>query len=493
MRPTRIAAWLLAPLLIASPPRSPAQEPASAGEAADGYPTRYTTAQVQADFALFRRALIEGHAGLYVFRTPEEIDAVFAEAERRLQSGAAETDLLRVLLWVVAEIRDGHTRALPSQAYDAWREGRPTYFPFSLSWVDGRAWLDADYTAEPGRWAGSELLGLDGRPIAEVAAELLRYTPGDGNAMTGRYHRLQRIAYFGELYQLLFGPVTSFRATLRPPGSPDTLAVELPAIERANLDERRQDRYAAEVEQPVVLTFLDAPAATATRRISRFWGAGVRSGIDAAFRSISEHGIEHLVIDLRQNGGGDEALGQRLIAYLVDRPVRLYERGVVNTRELDWSRYTDEPEFRLGAGDAQPAADGSLQLTAAYYSSLAPQPPLEPRFDGGVYTLIDGGSFSTTSDTCVSLRELGRAVFVGEETGGGYSGNTSGITPTLTLPYTKLRVRVPLVRFFNVTRGEQPLDRGVLPDHRVLPDPSRPERDPALEFALERIRGAVGD
>jgi C-terminal processing protease CtpA/Prc len=218
----------------------------------------------------------------------------------------------------------------------------------------------------------------------------------------------------------------------------------------------------------------------------------LRDAIEDAFQTIDEHRIAHLVIDLRQNGGGDEALGQRLIAHLVDQPVRLYGRGVVNARRFDWSVYTDDPSFALGAADAEPAPDGTLQLTAAYYTSLTPQPPLAPRFGGDVTALIDGGSFSTTSDTAAALRELGRAVFIGEETGGGYSGNTSGITPILTLPHTKVRVRVPLVRFYNVTRGEQPLDHGVLPDERVLPDPQHPERDPVLERALDLIRGSRG-
>lgn len=487
MVPTLIASLLLAPLLVPSPATSPPPR-----LSAEGYPARYTAAQLEADFALFRRALVEGHPGLTYFRTREEIDAVFAEAERRLQGNSRESDLLRVLLWVVAEIQDGHTRALPSQAYDDWQEGQPTYFPFELSWVDGHAWLGKDYTAEPGRFSGSELLELDGRPIADVAREMVQYIPGDGGAMTGRYNRLQRIAYFGELYRLLYGPAAGFRAKLRSPGSSDTLTVELSAIDRAVLDQRFQERYDAGADEAVAFTLLDDAPATAVLRIARFWGRGIRDGIDGAFQSIAEHGIEHLVIDLRQNGGGDEVLGQRLIAYLVDQPVRLYDRGVVKAREFDWSRYTDEPSFKLGPGDAEPAADGTLRLTATYYSSLAPHPPLEPRFDGDVYVLIDGGSFSTTSDTCAALRELGRAVFVGEETGGGYSGNASGIRPTLTLPHTKLRVRVPLVRFYNVTRGEQPLDRGILPDYRKVPDPLHPERDPALDRALDLILGSAG-
>ena len=60
---------------------------------------------------------------------------------------------------------------------------------------------------------------------------------------------------------------------------------------------------------------------------------------------------------------------------------------------------------------------------------------------------------------------LKRASFIGEETGGGYYGNNSGMETTLTLPNSKMRVRVPMYEYWNAVPGYDGKRRGTRPDH----------------------------
>ena len=82
-----------------------------------------------------------------------------------------------------------------------------------------------------------------------------------------------------------------------------------------------------------------------------------------------------------------------------------------------------------------------------------------------------------------------RAMFIGEECGAGYYGNTSGIMPTLTLPNTKLRVRIPMVRYVMAVSGYPYPDRGIIPDYpfqRTIEDYLH-DNDTELEFVLNLI------
>jgi C-terminal processing protease CtpA/Prc len=81
--------------------------------------------------------------------------------------------------------------------------------------------------------------------------------------------------------------------------------------------------------------------------------------------------------------------------------------------------------------------------------------------------LINGGSFSTTSEFLSQAHFHKRATFIGEESGGGYYGNSSGAMPTVTLPSTKVMVRVPLVTYYMAVSGYKDASRGVIPDHPV--------------------------
>lgn len=62
-------------------------------------------------------------------------------------------------------------------------------------------------------------------------------------------------------------------------------------------------------------------------------------------------------------------------------------------------------------------------------------------------------------------------MFIGEEVGGGYYGNTSGNRIILKMPGSKLEVGIPLLKFVVSTKGMTiPFGHGVIPDYEVEPD-----------------------
>lgn len=106
--------------------------------------------------------------------------------------------------------------------------------------------------------------------------------------------------------------------------------------------------------------------------------------------------------------------------------------------------------------------------------------------------LIDGGSFSTTSEFLSHVHDRGLAVFVDEESAGGYYGNTSGFDITLTLPRSKLKVRIPTMAYSMAVKRSKRAARGVIPDVAVsttigdLLAGRDPARDAALRLARAR-------
>lgn len=75
---------------------------------------------------------------------------------------------------------------------------------------------------------------------------------------------------------------------------------------------------------------------------------------------------------------------------------------------------------------------------------------------------------SSCADVAAILSSNGKAKIMGEETGGGYQGNTSGIMPQLTLPNTGLVVTVPVLEYHNAVDTTKNTGRGVMPDYRVI-------------------------
>jgi hypothetical protein len=109
-------------------------------------------------------------------------------------------------------------------------------------------------------------------------------------------------------------------------------------------------------------------------------------------------------------------------------------------------------------------------------------------FKGKLIVLMDGGTFSSASYVASKLRKAGRAELAGEESGGAAKGCNALITPTITLPETKLRVSIPLY-FLDHEMGNIPF-RGLQPDYKLMhPDPTLSLKgiDPELEFLARHI------
>ena len=125
------------------------------------------------------------------------------------------------------------------------------------------------------------------------------------------------------------------------------------------------------------------------------------------------------------------------------------------------------------------------------HPGLRVQQPAEGRFKGEVYVLTDGWTFSTAADVATVAHHNRLATFVGEETGGGYDGNTSGVSRGVTLGHSGLAVNVPCWMYTTKNVGHSFFGRGVVPDHPVRPsiEDALAGRDAVFELALALIRG----
>ena len=113
------------------------------------------------------------------------------------------------------------------------------------------------------------------------------------------------------------------------------------------------------------------------------------------------------------------------------------------------------------------------------------QNPLLPHFNGQVIALINGGSFSTTCELLATLHHHKRAIFIGEETAGGYYRNTSGDSINIVLPNSKLELAVQLIGYYLAIDGNKHGSRGIQPDHHIAEtiDDILTGKDRAMELA----------
>jgi len=428
-----------------------------------------TPAQLQEDEAIVRASLEEGHPGVYRFTEKPKLDALFERASACLRRPMTSLELYRLLAPVVAQVKCGHTRLEPSNAeYDEERTVVPL-LPLYVRVLGGQAYGFRDYANPDHHLAGAEILAINGVSIRRILSSMTAATSRDGNVLSSASWRISGRAFPGLLHALM-GIDSPFRIDYRDPATRKSNMARMTGIRRSEWD-RASGVYPQDFRRlPAAdLRFLDdGRIAVMTIRIWSGYVDQQRTSLPAFFQKsfdqLESHATKVLIIDVRGNPGGDDEPGRQLFAYLTDKPLPYYRDLVVNNKSFEFLRFAERPET-IPTQEMEKGADGKLHYTK--HANWGLQPPSSPTFQGRVIVLQNGASFSASAEFADVARTNGRAIFIGEENGGGYDGNNSGFMPYIELPNSHLQLRVAMMSYYMAVNDDNPRDRGVLPDYPV--------------------------
>jgi hypothetical protein len=459
-------------------------------------PIRALTAeQVQADVALLRRALAVIHPGLDRYVSSATLDDAATWLKSFGGKPATDVELYLDISRFLAAIHCDHTKAELPADLEAWRRKRPSHLPFRFKLFDNRMLVASSDSDQPPLPRGAEILAIDGLAIEVLLrslGELVAYDGRTAHVVPAKLEADSDLmgADFDHFYALEHGFPASVELTYRRPGA--TEAVKARYRMQSFEDWQRMPWEAsAELDdfyRSVTWRMLDRK--TAYLRIDTF--VNYRSPVDADsfyaafFKGIA--GSEHLILDLRQNGGGSTDASVGLLRYLLDQPFRL-----TRSIRLKAVRYGDLPQHIETWGDPQRVFERPLEefnmLPNGWYEER-PEPEdllLEPaadRFKGRLTVLIGPRNASGATMVLAKLKEARRATFIGESTGGSAEGPTAGQIFFLELPNSHIKVRIPAKLSLTDIRHFEP-GYGVAPNVGIAPtlDDWLAHRDPVLEAA----------
>jgi hypothetical protein len=160
-----------------------------------------------------------------------------------------------------------------------------------------------------------------------------------------------------------------------------------------------------------------------------------------------------IIVDLRQNGGGDPAQIQLISSYFFAEPAHLND-------------------LYYRAGD-----------TTENYWTLPYVPGPKP-VDADLYILTSAGTFSGAEEFSYNMKNLKRATIIGETTGGG-AHPTNGM-----IVQENFILRVPVGRAINPVSKTNWEGTGVTPD---IPVPAAQAFDRAYAMAVEKLAAKATD
>jgi hypothetical protein len=437
---------------------------------------------LQKDYTLLRNILEAKHPSLYWYTPKDSMDLYFDRYYQAIQDSMTELQFgWRVLAPLLHQVHCGHTSFGMSKAYNRWVAGRrlPAFPYFLRVWGDSMVVTGGMHPKDSLIKRGTVITGINGWRTRPLVQHLFGYMPLDGYADNVNYMRLgSNFPYFhrnimglSRKYDITYldsmGNEKTASVPLFQPLMDTTKKSGIKQLEKPTRAERRQRKKQALYNKRFLQ--IDTANSTALMTLNTFSSGRLRSFFRRSFKRLRREGIQHLIIDLRSNGGGKINLSTLLTKYVTRLPFKIADSATLNAKGLrPYTRYIKGRFLNNIPLTLFSRRMGDGQLHFRHWERKTYGPKKSNHFDGGVYVMINGSTFSASTLFANAVKGQPGITLVGEQAGGGWHGNTGVIIPDITLPQTKMRVRLPLVRIVQYKHVPHN-GLGVMPDVYVPP------------------------
>lgn len=461
-------------------------------------------AEAAADLNFYFQVIDQQHGNPYQYISREVLRALVDEKIANLPEQLSYKELSSELFELNQKLRCGHTSLSFDQNLFEEAASQPYFFPFPVRIIDGDIYIDFEDESLP---YASRLATINGMETDKVLRELSVLPVTDGFIETKVLRDIEK--KFGYYFFLRYGAYNTFRVAYTQPNGEQMEATIAGNTARKMLSNNYYRPVYKTHERYIHFTHLDAIDSlhTLVLTLNTFnthpeWLYNrIMSQYDEESKQFD---FDNLVIDLRNNEGGDRRLLN--ILYQLVAGKALSDPSVNSTRNLDI--ITEQLQAINGSveRDAVLKAEDYLQN---HFSKAAPADFMSEEIDwyanefkldinlsdlqfkGQVYVLTSGNTFSAAADLARVLSQLGNVKLIGEETGGAHESRTANMLLSYQLPNTHMNVQVPVIyeQFVNV-EADNGKGRGTFPDYLVTQtyQDLLDKKDSVFEFALDLIQ-----
>ncbi|MBL0765089.1 S41 family peptidase [Marivirga atlantica] len=435
---------------------------------------KFSKKVVLEDLAFLKSSLEETHINLYAYTSKEAFEKNYEEVCASITKDSLSLlEATSLFQHVITKVNNGHTEiSFPGQAYGAYAYAGGTIFPLEIAFENGKSLIRKNWSDYEDIEIGSEIISINGQSIESILTKIYPYISAERE-----YFKLAKIELFSfpRLYWQVFGDQNHFEVKIKTDGT--TKAYSLKAIDLINGYEMKRTEIITGNKE---LKFLDK---TAYMAIGSFGGdeAEFKSFIDSSFTEIRKKKSQTLIIDLRNNNGGNDSFSDYLVSYIADKPFKWN-----STYTLKTSAFLKE-HIRQNYDTTQAIWKAALthkdgEIYPYDFGAYEPQ-PASKRFKGKVYVLVNRQSYSQSTVTAAQIKDYGFGTIVGEETGE-YASLYASIF-SYSLPNTGVEVHVPKGHMIRVSGREK--EQGVIPDI-IIKDHLLDEKDEVLDTLIKKIK-----
>lgn len=425
------------------------------------------------DLEYLNNSLKDAHYNLYAYTSEKDFSENYQNVKQSIvKDSVTLLQATTIFQKVISVVNNGHTEIdFPGASYGTYAYSGGTLFPLEIAFENNKSLIRKNFSDNPDIKIGSKIISINGILIKDILAQI--YPQVSAERTYFKNAKIEMIS-FPRLYWQVFGKQDNFQIKIRSNG-----AIKKYSIKAVNLIEGYEMKRTEVLNSKMELTFFDK---SAYLNPGNFSGdeQKYQSFIDSAFVEIKKRNSKNLIIDLRNNAGGNDSFSDYLVSYFADKPFKWNSEFTLKTSQFlkeHIRKHNDTTnayfEKILNHKDGE-----RYNFEFDYYQ---PQPK-QKRFTGAVYVLVNRQSHSQSAVTASQIQDYKFGTIVGEETAD---------FPTLyasqfqyTLPNTGIVVKVSKGQIVRVNGSKK--QEGVIPDI-MIKDHLLDEEDEILNGLLKKL------
>jgi hypothetical protein len=434
------------------------------------------------DLEILYQGLDKFHSGMYWYTPKDSVDMAFQDVRMKITNDLNVLEFHKLIAPLVALSREDHTNIYRPSVVKEKINSEIRLLPLRVVFLGEKL-----YCVKNG--SNFQDFALEGKQIESINGEIPTCIVGkigslfasDGFITTVKYSDLEGLD-FSVYYFYYYGQVDQFEIKFKDINEP----VIIKPLNIKAINQYLNSRYgkAKNTKDKKLLEYKILNDSVAYLGIHTFDNDDIRKYSEEkklsvflknSFKSIHDNNIQTLIVDVCKNSGGSEGNEGLLYSYFGEN-YQKYKTVRVKTQKAVLDNGTDKPITLKAFGFFErifinkKMKDGSLERRASIGKGLmAYKKEPDYKFNGKTYVLISPVTYSGGSEFSNMMYTQDLAIFVGQETGGGYLGNTSGYGKELVLPNSKIKVSIPALQFVMNVKPKLPFGRGVIPHHEVIP------------------------
>jgi len=411
------------------------------------------------DFDFLVSAITETHPDPYSVISKDKFESQVLGIKKNFKDSLTLKKYYQLISPFVASLQDGHTSLkFPGRKLFGASDN---LFPFVVKSNIEKPYLvvtenlSDDYLQIP---VGAEILTINRASAEEIIQKIIENTSGESRA-----YRLKMGTDFNA-FAFVFGAFYDLEGTVHIKYKFENEVFEkvIPTVRFSNLMEivKSKQRKSADkttvIEIPDFSLVIKPEIKTAILEI-RYFGDDVKykDFLKESFKKINEQKIKRVVIDIRENGGGNSSSGDELLKYLAKQPFRQFDQTLVKYSQLQKDVYEgyckNDVQYCTTYDYIRTKNNGDIE-TFLEKGLISPYGKSE-RFSGEVYLLTSTRTFSSAMNFAQAFKHYKIGKIIGEETGGRVV--SYGDRISVDLPVSRIPLSISTKKFYTVGTSEK--------------------------------------